>query len=239
LSYWNKFKHRSHESEFLDRPQIPKELLFENLRELNFINRISGGNVISIQGIKKLVTIKNKFCHIVDLGCGGGGAIKHIAAWAQRKGYKVKLSGVDKNIDAIHYMEDFCKDYPEIRGVVSDYKDFLNTATNIDIVHCSLFCHHLNDEELIGLISYLKKNAKCGFVINDLQRNWISYHLIKLITHLLNGSELSKNDGPISVLRGFRYEELNTLLKNAHVKNYTIKRKWGFRYLIVGYNATT
>jgi len=33
----NKFKHRSYESELLDTPHIPKELLFQNLRELDLV----------------------------------------------------------------------------------------------------------------------------------------------------------------------------------------------------------
>jgi 2-polyprenyl-3-methyl-5-hydroxy-6-metoxy-1,4-benzoquinol methylase len=235
LSYRTKFKNRSNESEILDRPYIPKKLLFQNLHELDFLNHISGGNAITMQGIKKLVTLKDKSYHIVDLGCGGGGTMRYIAAWARKKGFNVKLTGVDKNSYAIQYMRDSCNNYPEITGVVSDYRDFLNTVPYIDIVHCSLFCHHLNDQELANLISYLKNNVRCGFVINDLVRSWISYYVVKLITHLLNGSELSKNDGPISVLRGFRFEELDAMLQKAQIKKYTIKWKLGFRYLIIGY----
>jgi len=236
LSNSSKFKNRSDESELLDQPQIPKELLFRNLRELDFINRISGGNAITIEGIKKLVILKNKPYHIVDLGCGGGGTMKHIAAWARRNDFKINLTGVDKNSDVVQYMRESCKNYSEISGVASDYNDFLNTASDIDIVHCSLFCHHLKDEELVALFSYLRNNVRSGFVINDLQRNRLAYHSVKLITHLLNGSALSKNDGPISVLRGFRYEELSTMLQKAQIKKFTIKWKWGFRYLIVGYS---
>jgi SAM-dependent methyltransferase len=230
----NKFKHRSYESELLDAPNIPKELLYQNLRELDFINRILGGHSISMNGIKKLITEKNKIYHIVDLGCGSGATMKRIAAWAKSKGYKVRLTGVDKNADVINYMNDYCKDYSEIRGVVNDYFDFLRTADTIDIIHCSLFCHHLKDDELIELFSNLKRYTKTGFVINDLQRNRLAYYGVLLITHLLNGSALSKNDGPISILRAFKLEELHKLLQKAQMQHYSINRKWAFRYLVVG-----
>jgi len=68
----NKFKHRSDELELLDGPNIPKDLLIQNLRELDIINRVLGGHTISLNGIKKLVKDKNKVYHIVDLGCGSG-----------------------------------------------------------------------------------------------------------------------------------------------------------------------
>jgi SAM-dependent methyltransferase len=145
----NKFKQRSSESELLDAPDIPKDLLFENLRELDFINRALGGHAISLKGIKKLVTDKTKIYHIVDLGCGSGDTLQGIDDWAIAEGFKVRLTGVDMNPDVIDYLKDYCKDYPEISGIVSDYRDYLKTDIPIDIVHSSLFCHHLNDEELI------------------------------------------------------------------------------------------
>jgi SAM-dependent methyltransferase len=232
----DQFKHRSDKSELLDAPNIPQKLLFQNLRELDFINQILGGHHISMNGIKKLVTDKNKIYHIADLGCGSGDTLKHIANWARVKGYKVKLTGVDKNNDVINYMNDYCKDYPEISGFVGDYRDFLKTATAIDIIHCSLFCHHLKDDELAELFSYIKQYTKTGFVINDLHRHRIAYYGVKMITFLLNGSKLSKNDGPISILRAFKIKELKSLLQKAQIQHYSIGWKWAFRYLIVGYN---
>ncbi|MBA3706665.1 MAG: methyltransferase domain-containing protein, partial [Bacteroidetes bacterium] len=193
-----------------------------------------GGHAITLSGIKKLITDKNKVYHIVDIGCGGGDAMKRIADWANQKGYKVKLTGVDMNSDAIEYMNDSCEYYSEINGVVSDYRIFLKENNTIDIVHCSLFCHHLNDDELVELLDHLKKYSKIGFVINDLQRHWFAYYSIKWLTRLLNGSSLVKNDAPLSVLRGFKKQELNYLFEKAGVENVSIKWKWAFRYLVVG-----
>ena len=230
----NKFTYRSCESELLDAPYIPKKMLIRNLHELDFINRVLGGHTITLEGIKKIVTEKDKLYHIVDLGCGSGGTMKCIAGWARAKGYQVKLTGVDKNADVINYLNDNCKDYPEISGVVSDYHDFLKTTHTIDIIHCSLFCHHLKDDELVELFTYLSLFTKTGYVINDLQRNRLAYYGVQVITYLLHGSALSKNDGPVSILRAFKLAELNKLLQKAQAKNFCIKRKWAFRYLIVG-----
>jgi len=233
----NKFKHRSYEPELLDAPNIPKDLLFENLKELDFINRTLGGHSISLNGIRKLVTDKSRLYHIADLGCGSGDAMQVIADWAVKEGFKVRLTGVDMNPDAIDYMNEYCKDYPEISGVTSDYRDFLQTGISIDIIHCSLFCHHLKDDELSELFSYFKEYTKTGFVINDLHRHWLAYYGVYLITHLLNGTALSKNDGPISVLRAFKADEIHALLHKAEIFNYSVSWKWAFRYLVVGYNG--
>ncbi len=229
----SKFSHRSYELELLDAPNIPKELLFKNLRELDVVNRLLGGHAITLSGIKKLVTDRNKIYRIVDIGCGGGDAMKKIAAWAKANQFVVELIGVDMSADAIAFMKDECKAFPEITGIVSDYREYLKLNTEIDIVHCSLFCHHLKDDELVELFDYLNAHSKVGFIINDLQRHWFAYYSIKFLTRLLNGSILVKNDAPLSVLRGFRKEELNVLLEKSKVKNYTIKWKWAFRYLLL------
>jgi len=234
----SKFSHRSYEPELLDAPNIPKELLFKNLRELDVVNRLLGGHAITLTGIKKLVSDKNKTYRIVDVGCGGGDAMKQIALWTKKNNFSVDLIGVDMNADAIQFMKECCKEFSNISGVVSDYRDFLKSDSTIDIVHCSLFCHHLKDDELIELFQYLNKYTATGFVINDLQRHWFAYYSIKYLTRLLNGSSLVKNDAPLSVLRGFKKNELSGFLKKAAVTKYSIKWRWAFRYLIVTNSVT-
>src|SRR6218665_414635 len=225
---------RSYEAELLDAPHIPKELLFQNLRELDFINKTLGRHAITLAGIKQLITDKNKVYKIIDIGCGGGDAMKYISAWAKKNNYKIQLVGVEMNADCIDFMHRACAGYPEITGVVSDYRDYLKTSDDVDIVHCSLFCHHLKDDELIELFRYMQQYAKTGFIINDLQRHCFAYYSIQFLTRLLNGSSLVKNDAPLSVWRGFKKQELQNLFAQANVKSVKINWKWAFRYLVVG-----
>jgi SAM-dependent methyltransferase len=227
------FKNRSSQPEMMDDPDIPIKLLHKNLGELDILNRYLGGHSISISGIKQLMTDRSKIYHIVDLGCGSGDVLKYIARWARSNKFQVKLTGIDRNPDAIQYLNKNCSDYPEISGIASDYKDFLETGPKIDIVHCSLFCHHLDDNELIELFSFLKIYARNGFVINDLQRSPIAYCSVWFLTRLLRGSDLSKHDGPVSVLRAFTRTELEKLLQTSGVIEISIQWRWAFRYLVI------
>jgi SAM-dependent methyltransferase len=232
---FNKFRYRSTEKELIDEPNVDRNLLFKNLRELDILNRTNGGHRISLKGIKQLITDTKRNYHIVDLGCGSGDFLKEIAKWARSNNFNVKLTGVDMNANAIQYLKNNCIKYPEISGITADYSDFLNRNEAIDIVHSSLFCHHLNDNQLLQLFNYYRKHLKIGFVINDLRRNWFAYYVAWVSTRLLNGTALSKNDGPVSVLRGFKTKELIYLLHKAKIRDFSIHKKWAFRYLIVGY----
>lgn len=227
------FKNRSNRSELMDAPNIPAALLRKNLGELDIMNRYLGGHAISLAGIKSLMTDRNKVYHIVDLGCGSGDVLKYIARWARANQYLVKLTGVDNNSDAIKYLKDRSSEYPEITGVSDDYKYFLQSTAEVDIVHCSLFCHHLDDNELHELFHRLKVHARTGFVINDLQRNPLAYYSVWFLTRLFNGSALSKHDGPVSVLRAFTRKEIELLMQNSGLKKFSIQWKWIFRYLVV------
>lgn len=229
----SKFSRRSNELELLDAPNIPKELLFQNLRELDFINKTLGGHAISLAGIKQLVKDKSKTYHIVDIGCGGGDALKQIALWARKNKFQVKLTGVDMNPDCIEFTKKACVSFSEIETVTMDYRDYLKSNDKVDIIHCALFCHHLKDNELVELFNYMHSHTKVGFVINDLQRHWLAYYSIKFLTRLLNGSTLVKNDAPLSVWRGFKKTELQNLLNAASVQSISIRWMWAFRFLIL------
>lgn len=227
------FKRRSSQAELMDEQDIPSSLLHKNLGELDILNRYMGGHAISMEGIKQLIVDKQKVYHLADFGCGSGDVLKYIARWARTNSYKVRLTGVDKNPDAIDYLNSNCAAYPEIRGMVSDYKNFIKEGHEIDIVHCALFCHHLNSKELIELFRTLNQYSRLGFVINDLHRSPIAYYSVWIMTRLLNGSALSKHDGPVSVLRAFTHSDLRDLLQSAGIKKYLIQWRWAFRYLVV------
>jgi SAM-dependent methyltransferase len=229
-----RFKYRSNKKELIDEMVIQQPILFKNLRELDLLNRTTGGHTLTLKGLKQLVTDRTKIYRIVDLGCGGGDSLRAIADWARDNNFMVRLTGVDVNPDVIKYLRKYCSTYPEITGITSDYQEFLDGNVSIDIVHCSLFCHHLNDDELIKLLTIFSKKATTGFVINDLQRNWVAYYSAWIFTRVANGTTLAKNDGPLSVLRAFKVSEFKILLEKANIKHYIIQKKPLFRLLIVG-----
>lgn len=229
---FRKFKYRSNQKEWMDKPGVPQELLHANLRELDVLNRWTGGNRISLLGLKRLCIHENRTYRIVDLGCGSGDLLKYIALWARKQSISVRLTGVDKSPGAIDYLRKHCKDYPEIEGVTKDYNEYLEESETADIYHCSLFCHHLEDEKIRDLFRKLK-TAKSGFVVNDLIRNPMAYYATFAFTRIAGGTPLSKNDGPISVLRGFKMQEMKKLLTESGIRKYEVFHKLGYRLLAI------
>jgi 2-polyprenyl-3-methyl-5-hydroxy-6-metoxy-1,4-benzoquinol methylase len=105
-------------------------------------------------------------------------------------------------------------------------------SNQFDIVISSLFTHHFADENWIRLIQKMADCAAEYVVINDLHRHWFAYHSIGVLTSVFSKSEMVKHDSKLSVLRSFKREELEKLLKKGGFKIFSIKWMWAFRWQI-------
>ncbi|MGB0430837.1 MAG: hypothetical protein ACPGLV_10210 [Bacteroidia bacterium] len=77
---------RSREEELLDQPGIAAKDLHQNLHELDVINRLLGGHLATLKGIKQIIRRnRQKTWRIIDLGCGGGDSLRAVAKWAKKK----------------------------------------------------------------------------------------------------------------------------------------------------------
>lgn len=223
------FKDRSKEEELLDQPNIPQSALFQNLKELDTINRLLGGHTAMLIGFKNLMTDKSKTYHIIDFACGGGDMLKAVSRWTTKNNFKVKLTGFDLLNNAIEFAKKESQGY-EINWMVGDFKTIKLPPCDISI--CSLVCHHFYDEQLVSFILKMKQSAKIAVLINDLHRHPLAYHGIALLTRLFSKSHLVKNDAKLSVLKGFKNSEWNTLLQQLQCSDYSVKWIWAFRHLI-------
>nr|WP_295923528.1 methyltransferase domain-containing protein [uncultured Dyadobacter sp.] len=226
------FEVRSLQKELLDREDIPKNDLFQNLRELDFINYWLGGYNISFDALKKVLK-KGRAFTVVDIGCGGGDTLKRIARWNRKAGFDLRLYGIDLKSDCIEYATRNLQD-EQVALIHDDYRNAARHLPNIDIIHACLFCHHLYDEQLSGLVQFAMQQ-RAVLVINDLERHALAHYSIKLLTNLFSKSYLVKNDAPLSVLRGFKKKEWLDILRSAGAKHFTVKNKWAFRHEVIVY----
>lgn len=226
------FKYRSLEKELLDADDIPTANLFQNLKELDRINTLLGGYDITFSALKKIIQ-PDKSYTLIDIGSGGGDTLKHIQKWQIRKKLNLKLIGIDLKPVCIEYSTQN-NPTPDIKFICDDYRNMFLHVANIDIIHACLFCHHLDENQLIELIQFALKRRSI-LVINDLERNPIAYYAIKTLTALFSKSYLVKNDAPLSVARGFKKKEWLDIINKAGATHFTVKNKWAFRHEIIIY----
>jgi ubiquinone/menaquinone biosynthesis C-methylase UbiE len=228
------FNKRSYEKEMMDDKIESIDDLFVNLKELELINIFTGGRH-TCTAIKKLMTDQNKSYKLLDIGFGAGDMLAYILKKKPNQG-KFQITAVDIMPEAKAYIDTYHADLKnQVNFKISDYKMVLNHHEKTDIAYAGLFCHHFNDEELVEFFKIVQQNCTVGAVINDLQRSPFAYYGIKILVSLFSKSPFTKNDAPLSVLRGFTKRELIQLLEKASVKHYSIQWKWAFRYVITIY----
>jgi 2-polyprenyl-3-methyl-5-hydroxy-6-metoxy-1,4-benzoquinol methylase len=226
----SKFSQRSTGIEIMDDLNCSGEVVHQTLRELEYINRTLGGNAVTVSGVRQLLKgNKGESIHILDLGCGGGDMLKLLKR-------RITIKATGKGIDANPHIVNYARQYNHDSAISFAEMDILSDEfrrESCDVAIATLFFHHFSESQLVEIFSHLKKQASIGIVINDLHRHWLAYHSIKLLTKLFSKSEMVKNDGPLSVLRGFSRQELVSILKQAGIENYSLTWKWAFRWQIV------
>ena len=224
---------RSSATEMMDDFTIEGSNLRDTLDKLGTINRLLGGNSVTIKALKKILSKSSitETITIIDLGCGHGDILRDVAEFGRKNSYKFKLIGIDANNAAIHYAKELSKDYPELSFETIDIFSEHFKKQTYDIVLCTLFLHHFKNNELISFLKSTVQKATIGVIVNDLHRHKLAYYLFKIIGLFIR-NKMVREDGLTSVLRAFKKKEIETILTKAGV-NFSIKWKWAFRYLWV------
>ena len=227
------FAKRSSHMEIMDNLDCKGEVVDQTLYELDLINQFLRGNEITIKGIDQLLkNTPSKTYSIIDLGCGSGKMLQLIETDAARKSRSVNLTGIDGNSNIVHYAREHSVssaiDFKAIDIFSEEFQQL-----HADVFVATLFLHHFDDEQLIQLFQQLKQQAKIGIVVNDLHRHPLAYYSFKLISTLFSKSAMVKFDGPLSVLRAFKKEDLKAILAKAGIENYSLAWKWAFRWQLI------
>ncbi len=224
---------RSGRAELLDQDNIPFADIQQNMKELNTVNTLLGGHVITIEGVKQIIGHKHNggTLTICEIGCGGGDNLAAINEWCRKKNIRASFIGIDIKPECIAFAKSRSSQM-NVEWIVSDYAAVDFGEEKPGIIFSSLFCHHFKDAGLVKMLQWMQKNSSSGFFINDLQRHTLAYYSIKILTTIFSRSYLVKNDAPLSVARGFIKSEWIDLLQQAGIQGYTLQWKWAFRYLI-------
>lgn len=214
---------RSYQAEIMDDFSIQDERIDKALHELKIINKFLGGIATTRSALKHFAESVTEELKIIDIGSGSS---DNLVA-AKDKFKNLRIISIDKNLRALSSSKNL------LVKVNSDAFELPFKNESHDIIHAALFLHHFNEEQIQILLKEFLRIATRGIIINDLQRSYLALIGIKLLTILFSKSVMVKNDGPLSVKRGFTKSGLINLLLDAGVNNFTIKWKWAFRWMVV------
>lgn len=223
---------RTSREEIMDDFSLEGDVLRDALDKIAVINQWLGGNRVTLNGIRELLRNwpKEQLLSVVDVGCGNGDMCRAVADFAQKEGLTVQILGVDANAYTIDHARACSTAYPAISYAVQNIFDDEFAAVTYDIALCTLTLHHFSDGEIIQLMNLFIRRARLGVVVNDLQRSALAYRLFQLICFVFRLNDMSREDGLVSILRGFKKSELVSYSQQLRLNAYRITWRWAFRY---------
>lgn len=223
--------------EMMDRPRTDPDILRDDLANLRTINRFFGGLAANRTAILRLFRDipPDREITVLDLATGSGDQPIDLVRLARTRGRPIRIIAVDKNPVMLSAARSLCAEFPEIRVAEGDILHLDYPNASFDLVLCSLAIHHFSDEDVVRIIRTMKRLSRIGFVIHDLHRSWLTAWTAWLYTHLTTRNPITLYDSYLSALRAFTRRELESLARQAGVRNLTTMRRPFFRLVLIGF----
>ena len=225
---------RIYEEELLDAGAGTDDDGARNLSDLRRINRFLGGTKVVLRALSSIIERDNlKQVSLLDVGTGSADIPNAVAVWCNERGIKSRITALDISERNLRVTRSRLGIASEVQLVRADSLALPFAARSFDFVTASLFLHHFHDEDVIGLLSGLAQAASRALIVNDLVRNLVPYYFAKLTGPIFARSFLTRNDGPVSVLRGFTSGELKVLAERAGLRCCNVRRMFPYRLLMI------
>jgi 2-polyprenyl-3-methyl-5-hydroxy-6-metoxy-1,4-benzoquinol methylase len=224
---------RATQAEYFDSPDRSFEEVAESYKMLGRINRIFYFSEPFQRFLPRM--FGEEKCHsltLLDLGAGDGSLGGVLTAWAAKRGWSWRVT----NFDLSPHTAQLCKSGKTVIGSVLSLP-FENES--FDAVIANQMTHHLaSDEEISRHFREAWRVARRGILLSDIHRNSFLYAVIWLILHAGNFPKHFRDDGLLSVKRGFRTNEWRRLAKRAQLGEAKAWHYFGARVMLSAVKPT-
>ena len=226
---------RSLVPELMDDPNLDETAHLQALKGLRRIN------VVSLTALQFRAAIENLLnnsglhrARILELACGGGDVLLALEAQLKKNGrWDITLEGCDLSPRSVRFAEQSANLRKSRSRFLSMNVSDDPLPEGYDVFISSLFLHHLTDEAIIELFRKMSKVVNIGFVVSDLERSRLGLAVTSAAVRILSRSPVVHSDGVQSLRASFTPQELAELASQAGLKDFTLKRCWPFRLLLV------
>ena len=226
------FRERSTQVEYLDAPDRPVDetvAAFNDLDRINRFFRFSHAFESRLPGW--LGEERCKRMEILDVGAGTGLLGKTLSAWARERGWDWRFTNLDVNPVAL-------KSADATSNIVGSALQLPFPESSFDLVVASQMTHHLTDAEVVQHWREAWRVTRDAIFICDVHRNVGLYTMLWLVMLVLRVERKLREDGLISVKRGFRLDEWRALAARADILDAQVWLYYGTRIVLQGRKGT-
>lgn len=210
-------KARSDRLERLDQETPSQEEMKRVVGYLAFVNHWLGGTgavAYHLRHIHDPITV-------LDVAAGAG----DIARSLKGRFPNVTMVALDQSETMLSFGEGLTR----VRG---DGRRLPFADKSVDFVTATHFFHHLKDEEIVATLKEFDRVARRGIIVNDLLRRHRALAWIYLMTLFAN--PYVREDGPLSVRRGFTVPEIQNLAARSGLDWLKVRVHFGHRFTLAG-----
>ncbi|MDP8905056.1 MAG: methyltransferase domain-containing protein [Chloroflexota bacterium] len=221
-------------AELLDGPLDP-QTLSANLRDLARINRWLGGTSVSWQALAALHerTGAAGRVSLLDVGTGAADIPLGLLARAERSGLRLAITATDVRPEIVDLARGAASGISNLTVAGGEPERIRFPDNSFDVVHCSLVMHHLEPAAARVMLGEMRRVARRAVIVNDLDRKRRWWVAAWLLTRLVTTNRYTRHDGPLSVRRSYRPNELSALAAQVGLRE--VSRWWArppYRYAL-------
>ncbi len=225
---------RRHDAEWMDRTDNTAEVLRPALADLARVNRLLGGRRALLGALRPYLADvpSGGTFDLLDIGTGGADLPAAVVRAARRAGRRVRIVAVDVDPVVSRLAEEGCRRIPEVTVLRADARRLPFRAGSFDVVTASLFLHHFRHDDVVALLRGFRGLARRAVVVNDLERSLVPWALFSIASRLTLRHPMTRNDGPLSILRGFTAEELHAAAAEAGAPGACVANRFPYRLVL-------
>lgn len=178
--------------------------------------------------LRKLALRLNRPLRVLDLATGSGDVPLALHRRAEKEHLRMTFAGCDLSAVAIDVAKSSA-------GPVDFFTlDLLNGPLPIgyDAFTCSLFLHHLDEPDVVGLLRKMREAKPRLILVNDLERSGLNYAAVWVASRLFSRSRVVHVDGPLSIRGAFTLNEMQTMADAAGLSGATVRASFPCRMLL-------
>ena len=230
-----RFRHRSLEPENLDKGTYTPEEYEGCLVELRRVNRWLGDTkTLEDLFLTEIEKRGLQSFSVLDVGAGSGELLRVIARWARATNRQTFLTGLELNERSARSILEESRELPEIQSVQANGLQLPFADSAFDYAIQSLTLHHFDDAGAVELLREMNRVAARGVFVIDLHRSPVAYFFYTTLGKLFLHNRLIREDGALSILKGWKAEELQALGGRAGLQNVKVREHFPARLVLTG-----
>ncbi|MEO6183431.1 MAG: methyltransferase domain-containing protein [Verrucomicrobiota bacterium] len=227
-------RQRATQAEYFDSPDRSLAETAESYKALARINRLFSFAEPFQRFLPPMLNeAKRRSLTLLDLGAGDGSLGEALASWADKRGWSWQIT----NLDLCPHTKELCQTGKTVIGSVTSLP-FQNES--FDVVIANQMTHHLaNNNEITQHFREAWRVSRNVVLLSDMQRNVILYGIIWAVLRAGNFPKHFRDDGLLSVKRGFRKEDWRQLATLAEIKEAKVWSYFGARVMLAAQKIPT